>query len=1117
MIHLNENQKRAVETAGKNILVSAGAGSGKTRVLVERFLHLVSQRKISPAAILAITFTERAANEMKRRIVQRLREEELEEARREVEGAAIGTIHSFAARLLREHPIEAGIDPHFVIYEEEQASLLKDRVLEEVLEKGAADPEVFNFLKVYGEKAVREGILGAFARSRNGETPFEEILRRCSPAERESFELELDRQLEKIPEVKGAAEARPALGRLFREKDWGPETLTELLEIRSTLRASGPKKAVISSVKETLLDLVAFLREEASPATREVFIQLALQFEKAYEEAKRSERALDFDDLQLGAVRLLGAGTPASETLRKIYREKFAEILVDEYQDTNRLQDRLFELVRRKNNLFVVGDFKQSIYAFRGTEVRLFLEREKAQAQSSHGVRISLAENYRSRPSVIRFVNSFFETLWREDGIPFEPLEATRPEEGEGPRVEWLALAVEKEEPLEAVRIREARTLAHHIQTLVIKEGFRYRDIACLFEAMTPVHFYEQELRRLEIPYFVVSNRGFYAQPEVRDVVNFLSALENPKRDIPLASSLRSPLFQISDDTLFWLARGVKEKNKKAPLAEGVAAFESSTEISGSEKEKLRFFSRTFSQFLEEKEKIRISEMIEKLLHRTGYDRYVLKLRQGERRYVNLRKLVEIAREMEAKGTLHLGDFVRAVIGFETREVRESQAQAEAEEGDVVRLLSIHTAKGLEFPVVILPDLGRGGRPEGNPFLVSEEEGFGIKVRNEKTWKFEETLTFRRTKARLERIRSEESKRLLYVAMTRAKERLILSGPAESEEKEGRSFHEMSSWAKWVDRILSEKGLEVSRLCEVPAEPFPYERRRSLAERRAVRSRLENLKPLPLRREAEETSGILEQITLPERAYFERIDLPVSAFLLFEKDPEEYFRVYEIGAAPDPAFGKPAEIPQEAPSEEEALTPAEFGTRVHQILEKVTLRRSSLRGAESLVRTMTQELTAPEREEILEMTLRFLKSETGKEILKSKVIRPELPFVLRLPHGVIHGTLDLLTQDSKGEWRILDYKTSRADESNLTELGEAYRVQMELYALGFCLITGEPPREGRIHFLRPGLTHSISFQDLDFEKLFVKFTELQKEILRFRKERMAQAAAEVTGIFPGRS
>lgn len=1090
-MELSEQQLLAVETVGKNVCVSAGAGSGKTRVLVERFLHLVTHYHVSPQAILAITFTEKAANEMKRRIVDRLRGEGLEEARREVENAAIGTIHSFAARLLREHPIEAGVDPHFSILESGEAELLQERTLDETIESMVTAPEIFNLLHVYGEKAVREGILKACRASRNSEDSFEEILKRRTLADRETFERELKQGLEALGEVRGQAEVRKALFRIFEKEGFQPGDLETLVELKRKFRAAGRPKDEIRRFQETLLDFASFLKEEMTLPLREVFVRMALQFEKTYEEAKRVQRVLDFDDLQLRAVKFLGSGSPTSQVLRRIYQQKFREILVDEFQDTNHLQNRLLELIRRDSNLFVVGDFKQSIYGFRGTKVEIFLEKEKAFQTSPSGTRISLVENYRARPRLISFVNRFFECLWKEDGLPFEPLVPTRTEEGSTPRVDWLRLAQGKEESLNEVRIREARTLVHYLKALVKEEGFEYREIAFLFEAMTHVHFYEQELRRAEIPYFVVSNRGFYSQPEIRDIVNFIFTLENPKRDIPLAATLRSPLFQLSDETLFWLARRAKKEARETPLVEGLSEFESIPEISEAEKEKLRFFSRTFHEFLGEREKLRVAELVEKILRVTNFDLYVLKLRQGERRWANLRKLVEIAREMESKGPLPLGEFVRAVKGLETREVRESEAQVEAEEGNVVRLMSIHMAKGLEFPVIILPDLGRGEKTEGRHFLVSREEGFGL----------EGTLTFRRNKKRLERFRSGESKRLFYVAMTRAKERLMLSGP-QGEGKPKDSFHEMSSWAEWVEQVLGAGEWETRVLSEVLPEPFPFERRKPLAERRPIRRRLEAQSPVPLREPSTEIELILEKLKRPERITFQRIDLPVSAFLLFARDPEAYFRVYEIGVPEEMPDRRWVEIKEEEAQEEEELTSAQFGTRVHQFLEQVLTRRLGVRGIDSLLRRFTEDLGKKEREEISEIVHRFLASDQAREILNSEVFYPELPFVLRLTHGLVQGTMDLLYQNRKGEGVILDYKTSRVDEATLAERGEAYRIQLELYALALRQILGRPPVEARIHFLRAGLSYPIPFAPSDFEKFYEKFSALQKGILKFRGEKI---------------
>jgi len=448
-------------------------------------------------------------------------------------------------------------------------------------------------------------------------------------------------------------------------------------------------------------------------------------------------------------------------------------------------------------------------------------------------------------------------------------------------------------------------------------------------------------------------------------------------------------------------------------------------------------------------------------------------------------------------------------LGIESREVRESQAQVEAEEGEVVRLMSIHMAKGLEFPVVILPDLGRGDKTEGGSFSVSEE-GLGIKVWSDTALKFEETLTLGRNKKRADRLRSEESKRLFYVAMTRARERLVLCGPGESKEHKD-SFHEMSSWADWVERILSEGNWEIRYLEEAPPEPFPFERRKALIERKPIRLRIENLSPFRIREPLPEVDQILENLFLPERTDFQRIDLPVSAFLLFSKDPEAYFETYELGI-PSGEIGKRSiEIKEEEPRESEEMTSAEFGTRVHRILEQALLRKLKDSEVELLVLKFNRDLEEKDRREMTEMVRRFLKSPEAAGILKSKNFYPELPFALRLPHGIIQGTLDLIYQNQAGEWTILDYKTSRVDEKNFMVRGEEYRIQLELYALAVSQILGHPPAEGKVYFLRPGLTHRIPFTPDMFVQFSEKFTDLEKEILKFRRQKLA------TGISLGKS
>jgi len=312
----------------------------------------------------------------------------------------------------------------------------------------------------------------------------------------------------------------------------------------------------------------------------------------------------------------------------------------------------------------------------------------------------------------------------------------------------------------------------------------------------------------------------------------------------------------------------------------------------------------------------------------------------------------------------------------------------------------------------------------------------------------------------------------------------------------------MATWAHWIESILGQGNWEVHSLPEAPAEPFPFERRKALAGRKPIRSRLESLLPIPIRKKPERAlSALLGNLSKPEKVSFKRIDLPVSAFLLFARDPEAYFQHYEMGMPTrEKIFSLEVKEEEEKGAEEE-LTRAQFGTRVHQILEQALLRRLTSRGIDALVFRFTQELGEAERGEMLELTRSFIQSGEAKEILTSKSFHPELPFSLRLPHGLVQGTMDLLYQKPAGDWVILDYKTSQVTPETVSSQGEEYRSQMELYALAVWKILGTPPAEARIHFLRAGISRRIVFSPEGMEGLYGKFARLQEEILAYRLTR----------------
>ncbi len=648
---LTEVQKKAVQTLGKNILVSAGAGTGKTRVLVERILYLLRTQKATITELLVLTFTEKAANEIKTRLSAGFRKISLVGPRRDLEKAAISTFHGFASRLLKEHPIEAGVDPDFRVIETEQSELLKEEAMREMITKIYAEKsEAFECLAVYGEMVTREGILKVFTAARHEGKSLREFFLENEKKEREASakrEAELPREaqalLSKLEEIDA-----PSWERFRNNQAWDEATFRDFREWSALYK--GKRKAGWKEWRALLEDLAALRLGPLAAPWKEKFEFLAVAFEAAYGAKKKEKGFLDFDDLQMKAVGLFRGEKPAFQKLRERYQREFKFILVDEFQDTNFLQMEFVELLSSGKNLFMVGDYKQSIYGFRGAEPGIFLAKEKLYGEGVEGERISLAESFRSDPPVLDFVNRFFRTLWEEDDFPFEPLVPGRPQASEDPckhpvfagsseriAVEVLVTEIKEAEDMRCARLREARAIAARIRELHEKDKIPYGDIAVLFQAMTLSGIYEDAFKSAGVPYFIVAGRGFYEQPEIQDVMSFLSHLDRPLADIPLAATLRSPLFHITDDTLFWLSRHAKAKHEEAPLYHAVKTCDLVKEISPEQRTRLEAFLKLTRTLGELKDRIPLSELIDRMLEGTGYELFVLMDPKGVRRYANLK------------------------------------------------------------------------------------------------------------------------------------------------------------------------------------------------------------------------------------------------------------------------------------------------------------------------------------------------------------------------------------------------------------------------------------------------------------------------------------------------
>jgi ATP-dependent helicase/nuclease subunit A len=1112
---LTPSQKKAVQAVDKNVLVSAGAGTGKTRVLVERILHLLKTQKAAITELLVLTFTEKAANEIKTRISGSFRDLGLERPRQDLEKAAISTFHSFASRLLKEHPIEAGVDPDFRVIETEQAGLLKEEVMNETLAKLYQEQsEVFEILGVYGEEVVRKGIFKVFNAARHEGKNLRDFFEESRIKEK----MACEKREETLPREAQALIAKldeidiEAWDRFLNNKKWDWKTFRDFKAWSELYK--GKRKAGWKAWRARLEELASLRIDPLAALWKEKFEQVAIAFETAYDARKKEKGFLDFDDLQMKAVGLFGGEQPALQKLRERYQRAFKFILVDEFQDTNFLQMKFVELLSSGKNLFMVGDYKQSIYGFRGAEPEIFFEKDKLYGRGEEGERIVLAESFRSDPPVLDFSNRFFQTLWEEDAFPFEPLVASPSlsEAGgaaaKGAAVELLVTGLKEGEDMSYVRLREARGIAARIRELHDKEKIPYGDIAVLFQAMTLSGIYEDAFKSAEVPYFIVAGRGFYEQPEIQDMMSCLSCLERPWADIPLAATLRSPFFHITDGTLFWLSRHSKKDDDEAPLDHALKELDRIPEISPEQRAKLEGFRKLARDWEQLKDRIPLSELIDKILESTGYEISVLMDPKGVRRYANLKKLVAMVREYETFERMSVAVFLNILSRLKAQEVRESEAQVSFEKSvDAVRMMSVHAAKGLEFPVVFVADMGHQGSRSGSKTVIAHAaDGYAMQIPDEADREMQETYFFRWVDDQIAGREEKERKRLFYVAVTRARSRLFLSGVHKKKKEEKESFREMKSWMDWAMAIC--EGMKIKMVLD-PEGPTVKRGRAKDEFREKTGALIRELKwkQTPEAGSLEKTSGV------PASRI---IDLPVSAFVLFQKSPEEFWRTYQIGwTAPISAKRKLIDIGTAEENEwagessifsDEDFSTADFGTAMHGFFERFDFSRGE-QGIQSetlerIFGRFGQEAVSDARKIILD----FLKQPVFQKLRRARQVKREIDFVLNERHGLIHGKIDILFEDEEGAWHILDYKTAAGDEEAARK--SAYDLQLEIYALAAERILKLAFRSSIIYYLKNQKAVTLSFSQgpaaAFFDSLEKKICDMQKQVLDYSNERMAQ-------------
>jgi ATP-dependent helicase/nuclease subunit A len=1154
VVTFNPRQQEAVAFP-RNTVVNASAGTGKTATLVGAYLSQLAQG-IQPGQILAITFTDKAAAEMRDRLkrtvlahVSGLPADGAPEVdwRRVLTGlsnAPISTIHAFCAGLLKENPLEAGVDPHFTIGDEDESSAVRREVILNTIQAhiGAGHPGVqalfrdlqllqpsrhaprhltevveaaLRWLNGLGVDLQRHDLQGRnwleerFAAQQATLTDLRQRFEQGYREVRQAF-----RALAAIAHAQGKnaqkllqrikadiADIETALDRLSLDApaDMASvcDTLADMLKAGNlgSNPADAPLRACHGTLRRWLGDKAldgglraCFAGPKSVELTRHL-IALVDQIQAEYGRRKTVARSLDFDDLLTHARNLL----KFHPTVRRRYKERFRAILVDEFQDTDELQGEIICLLAEErgqeqafhpfdryrtlleqialdaHRLFIVGDPKQSIYRFRRADVGVFVAMaEKIVGAGGNGV--ALVENYRSASSLLTFANTLFSAVMDGAGAhPLPPQTDTRhrmryaeqdhlqPGKESHEHGRLILVLGEETKAAEVGRALEARAFAALIDELHddgTLDG--YRDVAILVKTHSFGQLYEEALRERGIPYYRVKGGGFFQRQEVVDLAAFLAFLVDPGDDLALAEVLTSPLAGLDFADLYRLC---ETRENGASLSDWLVP-DRLVALPAPLQERLARFAGLASRLLQLRDRLEPVELLEWAIRETGYDAVLMAQPAGEQQVANVAKLLELGRDFSRKGLAGLYEFVaylRERLSDDTS--RAPDAQIMSEEEDVVRIMTIHQAKGLEFPAVFVPDLAHEGRGERGSRVIFDEHwglmcaaAYGInRARLLHPLMLEAELVERDKEV-------EEQKRLLYVALTRPKQILILGEGASKRP---------GLWHQWVMGTLLAKpdGAEIvtqvrsgrvpSAAIAIGAVTIELRHATTLAQRAG--GRVVSPPSLPSVT-SEELGAIHRRIWGWNTPPPQTVELSPTALATLAKCAR-YFFLHEI-----------AGLEEQPPGQEGGLPAVDKGRIVHGVLERVEMDLPPESITERVHELIRREpgaflLTAADFEELAHDLERYLHSPTWQALRRNPTLHREVPFHLHLQGEAlglfIRGRMDAVVMRD-GTPVVIDHKYARFDRHK--EAG--YEVPMAIYALAVMRALGSQQAEVQLSFLR---------------------------------------------------
>ncbi len=1117
-------QQAAIDRREGPLLLSANAGSGKTSVLVERLVAAVLEDGIPPAQLLAITFTEKAAGELRARARSRLSELGERVAAREIERAQVSTIHGFCSGVLRANAVAAGLDPAFTVLASSTTRELRARAFDTALAELLQDPAdgALDLVAAWGPDRLRDAVEAVHEALRSqGQT----VPRLPPPRPRHTVAAALtalrgptDAFTEELRNgrtgVKTVDAARDALGGCHELL--GAQTPPSRGQLDALKIARGAKELKTETCRawvEAVESLGEALDDAEATADHALLDALLTAFARAYTAGKRAFSGVDYDDLQL-LVRDLLRDRPE---VRAAHAERFTRIMVDEFQDTNALQLELIEHLDT-GHTFLVGDQLQSIYGFRHADVALFRAQRAAHAAREQAA--VLATNWRSHPELLGTINGAWGAVVHDGYVPLVA-GRTDPVGEQAPRTELLVTSTAWDEPgldtgladelgtgmpsgVKASKLAEARAIARRVRALVDAGECREEETVVLVRAASDLHVFARALEREGFATLAGGGRGYWLRQPVQDLTSYLGALVNPRDERALFGTLASPLCGLSSDALAHVAAAAREQGDAWRAVRSVTL---ARRLSGADAAALEAFLIRFGLERTTAARFGLDELIERAVVQSGYDLHVLRLPGGRRRLANVHKLQRLAAAYEEDHGRDVRGFIDHAQAEAEADVREADAPVELSGEPAIRLMTIHAAKGLEFGVVVVADLGRKTRAEAGDLLV-EGDRLGLRLLR-LGLPPRVALDHAELVGRAGEAAAAEERRILHVAFTRAEERLILSGVApvgEGWPRRGSTASPLS----WIGPQLDEQ-----LLARLPAEPV------LTLDQDAGHGRVRVIARLVDPETAPETLGL--SAPPPPGAQLGFFATPADLPNVASASPSEghpafaaggdaagrllagaagdaeagrLFAAGLTGALTDPAVGLEARavpgaaVPIAAPvatlsyssltaharcgyrfylerilglPESEpppagpaaGLDPRARGSIAHLVLEQLDPTRPVLPDratVQAMGSRFDAEVTQEEADEVLALLDGFVQASPLLARLRAaRRVRVEAGFTLPLPNDdapLLTGFLDVFVEEADGGVLVVDWKSDRLHGTEPeVAMGEAYATQRAVYAL----------------------------------------------------------------------